>query len=109
MSVPNDFVNGALMGLSGFNEAVFAGLTNTQIAAATGVSNLRSVIETLALGAGWSQDDLYRASRGIQLGANAGVLTDTNIQNSSTAADIRALFTAQLPDVASTYTGFGPQ
>lgn len=109
MAVAQDFLNGVRKGLGGFNEAVLAGLTDTQIAAATGVAGLRTTIESLALLAGTSLDDLRRASEAVQMGADIGVLTDTNIQAAATAADIRVLFTAEDSTVSATFTGDAPQ
>ena len=109
MALAQDYYPVARKSLGGFNQAVLAGLTNTQIAAATGVANLRTVIEALALLPGTSSDDLLRASEGVQMGSDVGVLTDTNVQASATAAAIRALYTAELVGIDATFTGDSPQ
>lgn len=94
-----DEAKGALMGLSGINVAVNGGLTNTQIANATGVSNLQDTIRALSLLPGTAPMAFEQAARALGFAKNAGVVTDSIVQGWTTAATARATFTAYNPGV----------
>lgn len=83
----------AALGLSGLNVAINAGLTDTQIQNATGVSNLQAVIRALAIIAGTAQNALEQAARAIGFAANGGVITDAIVQGWTGATTARATFT----------------
>ena len=94
-TIPYDTLKGGLqLGLGGLNAAVNAGLTDVQIAAATGVSNLQTVIRALAPTSGSSYEAMLQAARGIGYASNAGIIDDTIVQAWTGATAARATFGA---------------
>lgn len=95
-----------LKGLSGVNFAVANGaLSDTIINANATVTLLMAAINAAALVAGSAQDALRQCANSLLLANIAGAVPSTT--GVTTVAGLRALFTANLPDVAATYTAGG--
>lgn len=102
----SDYKEAALKGLSGVNFAVVnSALSDTIINANATVTLLMAAINATALVAGDSQDALRQCANSLRLAQLTGIVPETT--NVTTVAGLRALFTANLPDVAGTYTGGG--
>lgn len=101
-----DYQQALLKGLSGVNFAVANGaLSDTIINANATVTLLVAAINAAALVAGDAQDALRMCADSLRLANIAGAVPETT--GVTTVAGLRALFTANLPDVVSTYTGGG--
>lgn len=102
-----DYRQSLLMALSSINFAVLAGLTDAIVNANATVTLLIAAINALPPLAGTSPDALSQIGRGVRLGQLAGAIPETT--GVTTVATLRALVTANLPDVPPLYTGFLPQ
>lgn len=102
-----DNIDSWLMGLSGTNVAVLGGMVDSTISGNATVTLLIAAIQNLAPLAGTAPDALRQAGKGLRFAVNAGYLAETH--SLTTVAGLRAVFTAQLPGVPSTYTGSLPQ
>lgn len=102
-----DYRQSLLQALSAINVAERAGLTDAIIAANATVTLLITAVKALAILAGTAPDALEAISRGLRLGVNAGAIPETH--STTTVAGLRALVTANLPDVPTTFSGFLPQ
>lgn len=100
-----DYKQSLLKGLSGVNVGILAGMTDTTINDNATVTLLMAAINALPILPGTSQDSLRQAANSLRLSQLAGAVPETT--GVTTKAGLRALFTANLPDVASTYTGGG--
>lgn len=102
-----DFRQSLLQALSAINVGVLAGLTDAIVAANATVTLLIAAIRALPPLAGTAPDALDQIARGIRLGQLAGAIPETT--GVTTVAGLRALVTANLPDVPTNYSGFLPQ
>ena len=102
-----DYRQSLLMALSAINVGALAGLTDTIVNANSTVTTLITAVLALPILAGTAPDALNAIARGLRLGQLAGAIPETH--GVTTVAGLRALVTANLPDVPSTYTGFLPQ
>lgn len=101
-----DFKPALLKGLSGVNFAVAnSALSDTIINNNATVTLLMAAINATALVAGDAQDALRQCANSLRLSQIAGAVPETT--GVTTVAGLRALFTSNLPDVASTYTAGG--
>lgn len=88
--------------LSDCNVAVTLGLSNTNIADADTVSGLRSKVEALSVHGEYAFAKT-QISTGIRDAGTMSVLTDSNINGLTTAAGLRALFTANDATLSATF------
>lgn len=102
-----DYRQSLLQGLSAINVGVLLGLTDTVVNANGTVTLLIAAVRAFAPIAGAGPDALEAVARGLRLAQLAGAIPETT--GVTTVATLRALVTANLPDVPSTYTGFLPQ
>lgn len=103
-----DYRQSLLQALSAINFGVLAGaLTDTIVNANATVTLLITAVRAAAPLAGVGPDALDQIARGLRLGQLAGAIPETT--SVTTVAGLRALVTANLPDVPSLYTGFLPQ
>lgn len=102
-----DTLNGVAIGLSAVNEAVLAGAGDSLWSGNSTVTAVIAAVRALPLGAGFSQDDLERAARGLRIGQLSGAMPETH--GVTTTAGARALFTTADPTLPSTFTGAGYQ
>lgn len=107
MPIPEDFKTGAYQGLSAVNIANMMGFVDAGWAANSTVTAVIAAVLALPLGAGWSEDMKQKAAVGLRQGQLSGAMPETH--GVTTVAGARALFTAQLPGVDPTFTGFSPQ
>lgn len=105
--VQEDFRQSLLQGLSAINVGVLVGLTDTIVNANATVTLLIAAVRALSVTAGFGPEALEAVARGLRLAQLAGAIPETT--GVTTVAGLRALVTANLPDVPSTYTGFLPQ
>lgn len=91
--------------LTGFNFASLAGLTSTQIQAATTVSGLATTVEGLALLPGTSSEALLAIARTMRLAIGATVPTNQNIVDATAISSLRTNITNENSQLPSTFTG----
>lgn len=102
-----DYKQSLLQALSAINVGERAGLTDAIVNANATITLLITAILALPTLAGTAPDALQAIARGLRLGVNAGAILETH--TATTVATLRALVTANLPDVPTTFSGFLPQ
>jgi len=96
------------MGLTCLNKAVVMGLTDSNVADATGINNLcDTVIPGLALLAGTSADAARQAGAGLKLGFQAIGVADSDVTGAADIAAVRAFFTQVDTTLSGTYASGG--
>jgi hypothetical protein len=99
-----DYKQNLTMALSGINVAVLCGMGDSTVSGNATITLLQAAIRALTPLAGTSPDALEEAARALRFAVTAGAIPETH--GVSTVAALRALITANIPDVPSTYTGF---
>jgi hypothetical protein len=114
MAVNTSEQQGLKMGLSAVNVANrLSFLTNTEVNGANTYAVLRARVAALINAAGVYTGNQQAGNipilTGLDQGNKTGILTDTNLNGKTTVDQIRALFTAQAPELPSTYALSLPQ
>src|SRR5215813_10676660 len=112
MALNADTLQGVKLALSGFNEGVvLSQITDTTVNGANTYAVFRARV---AGNVATSNTEQFQSGntivlRALDIGNILGILTDTNLNSLTTVASVRALYTAQDPSLAATYTGYNPQ
>lgn len=102
-----DYRQSLLQALSAINVAERAGMDDDDVNNNATITLLIAAVRALPILAGTAPDALEAIARGLRLGVLAGAIAETH--TATTVAGLRALVTANLPDVPTTFSGFLPQ